>query len=730
LQHFKKHQILLFFWFILFGFISGFIGRRFGITYLFLDPEYLGKVNFYSFFIVGFATGGFIMIWQITSYILHGWRFPFLAAVREPFIKFCLNNTILPIVFIMANVYEIIHFQRQIESKTSFELLIHLVGYFSGLLLIIMITNTYFFSTNRNVLSWVSKDKLKRNKTKAARLNFGTFETDKETRLIKVDYYLSSPIRIRHTRNVEHYDKKILQHVYKQHYFNSLFIEISTIFILIGLSTLMDYPYFRIPAAASVLLLFAVITIIVGAFSYWLRGWRTTIFILLFVVINFLSQYNFFNYRNRIYGLKYTAEKVNYTAPTLLKMCTKSQVEQDRNSTLQSLNAWRSKFKGPNKPYLFFVNVSGGGSRSALWSFSVLQHLDSLMNGQLMPQTMLISGASGGMLGAAYFRELYYKSLTTPFSLNNRQFNANISLDLLNAVTTSIAVNDVFIPWIPFQYANQTYKKDRAYAFENQLNDNTNNLLDKHLCDYRLPERNALIPWMIINGTIINDGRILMVSPQPISYLCKPNNTNTELADSKIDAVDYHALFAKQGADSSRFSSLLRMNCTFPYILPNVTLPSLPKLEVMDAGIRDNYGFETSTRFISTFKDWIDENTAGVVLVQITDFNRSNMELEDNEQTSFEELTNPITNVFYNFPEFQYFHQNTQINLLSQSLKTKMRVFRFEYTPESIRDRASLSFHLTYKEKTSIHDALHNAANQSLFSGILNLLNSKYITNQ
>jgi hypothetical protein len=53
--------------------------------------------------------------------------------------------------------------------------------------------------------------------------------------------------------------------------------------------------------------------------------------------------------------------------------------------------------------------------------------------------------------------------------------------------------------------------------------------------------------------------------------------------------------------------SALRMNATFPYVLPNVWLPTNPIIDVMDAGLRDNFGQESSLRFIEVFKDWLKE---------------------------------------------------------------------------------------------------------------------------
>ena len=58
------------------------------------------------------------------------------------------------------------------------------------------------------------------------------------------------------------------------------------------------------------------------------------------------------------------------------------------------------------------------------------------------------------------------------------------------------------------------------------------------------------------------------------------------------------------------------MNTTFPYVLPNVWLPSRPVIDVMDAGLRDNYGQETSLWFMDYFSGWLKENTSGIIILQ------------------------------------------------------------------------------------------------------------------
>src|ERR1017187_2550094 len=109
--HVKKNLILMIFWIILFGFITKSIALRYGIPFLFLSPEYFDHVNFLSYFIVGFAIGGFIMAFNISSYIMNSYRFPFIATLYNPFLKYCINNSVIPLVFIATYLINIFNFQ-------------------------------------------------------------------------------------------------------------------------------------------------------------------------------------------------------------------------------------------------------------------------------------------------------------------------------------------------------------------------------------------------------------------------------------------------------------------------------------------------------------------------------------------------------------------------------------------------------------------------------------------
>src|SRR5580700_9966199 len=108
LLHFKKFQVLLVFWLILFSTINGGFMQSFGAKALFLAPEYLNNVNALSAGIVGGAMGVFIMSWEITTFILYSRHFRFLATTTRPFLKYCINNTIIPLVFLIFYFFKTI----------------------------------------------------------------------------------------------------------------------------------------------------------------------------------------------------------------------------------------------------------------------------------------------------------------------------------------------------------------------------------------------------------------------------------------------------------------------------------------------------------------------------------------------------------------------------------------------------------------------------------------------
>src|SRR5262249_23468541 len=150
---------------------------------------------------------------------------------------------------------------------------------------------------------------------------------------------------------------------------------------------------------------------------------------------------------------------------------------------------------------------------------------------------------------------------------------------------------DLLFPFQHFSLDSNCYNKDRGYMFEKRWNENLGYIMNKRIKDYTSLEENAIVPLMLFSPTIIDDGRRLLISGMPVSYLTQPpgrfqaDNEN----GLKVDAIDVHSFFRNQEGPNMLFTSAVRMNSTFPYILPNVYMPTIPSIQCMDAGMRDNY---------------------------------------------------------------------------------------------------------------------------------------------
>ncbi len=150
--HFRRYQVLLVFWFVLFSTIDGVFMKSFGADSLYLAPEYLGNVTAISFAIVGIAVGMFIMSWHVTTFILFSRHFKFLATTTNPFLRYCINNSIIPLIFLVFYFFKAWHFDHYKELIPSIDIIFLCGGFICGLLFILAISFIYFFRADRNIL--------------------------------------------------------------------------------------------------------------------------------------------------------------------------------------------------------------------------------------------------------------------------------------------------------------------------------------------------------------------------------------------------------------------------------------------------------------------------------------------------------------------------------------------------------------------------------------------------
>lgn len=716
--HLRSNLLLLGVWIFLALIVTGGIGQKFGLRYLFLSPEYLGEVGFMSFFFVGIGFGALVISWNLSIYLLSAYRFSFLASLSRPFTKFAVNNMVIPLSFTILFLYCQIRFGLYYEFRGVGDVVWNSVGFLTGVTTLILAISLYFYFTNKDIFNLLkgAEPAMLEGTIAPGREDLPVLEDIKLNRnQWRVDTYLTLGFRPRLVRSVAHYDARLLLRVFRQNHINALLVHLFTLIVLILLGALIDRPAFRVPTGTSIFLLMSVIMALAGAIAYWFNKWRITALIGLLFLVNQVTRFDIFHHKNKAYGLDYQVAPAVYNTDSLQAVCNESTVGADKENTLEILDNWKEKLtrSGKKKPKMIFFCVSGGGLKAATWAMEVLQHADSISDGNFLEHTVLMSGASGGLMGTSYYRELALrKKQGEPIDLYNTQHVLDVSKDMLNPISFTIITNDLFLPWATFESGGHRYKKDRGYIFEKTLNENTHYRLDKTIGDYMQPELEALIPMIFITPSIVNDGRRLVISAQPVSYMMVEPAGIAIPHSVEVDAVDFGWLFANQGAPNLKFSTALRMNATYPYVLPNVYLPSDPPIEVLDAGFRDNFGLKSATRFIHVFKDWIKENTDGVVLVVVRAFDRQREIASGKNRGILENILNPLEIAFKVMSLQDYEHDNNLGFLYDLLGPEHFEIIRFTYHPSEELKDSPISFYLTNREREDLMKAIRQPESQ------------------
>ncbi len=719
--HFRKYQVLLIFWAMMTSTINSGFMKSFGADALFFVPEYLGNVNALSAATVGIAMGVFFMSWNITTFILHTRRFKFLATASKPFLKYCINNSLLPLIFLAFYLTKSIQFNINKELLSIGEEVALAIGFLAGLIALIAFSFAFFFGVDRTILRTIAPVIANPDHFKS------TFDPAKKQHVdgfgMKVGYFFSTRLQLRKARPVTHYNQDFLDTIFKRHHFAAMVgIILAFIFLIVG-GFFLDMKFFQAPAAASIMIFFALMVAVIGALTYFLQSWSLLFVIALLFILNILYQNEIIDPRNKAYGINYTNkdQRPQYSRESLQQLCKPQIIAAHKTNMLGILNNWKSR-QAAKKPVILFINVSGGGLRSATFVMNTLQQLDSITNGSVMQQTFLISGASGGMLSAAYYRELYNnKRKGAHINLHQSLYTDNITQDLLNPIFSSMISRDIFSPAQKFSVGPYSYIKDRGFAFEEKLNDNSGKILNKQLKDYVTDEKTAAIPMMIFNSVVTSDGRKMMISTQPLSFMMKPLAFEKDTTYSP-DAIDFATLFKNQDPMNLRMLTAMRMNATFPYVLPNVWLPTSPVVDVMDAGLRDNFGQETTLRFLDNFKDWIAENTSGVIMLQIRDRQKDTWLNPLETGTITDILIKPATMLQHNWFSLQDYFQNDAFGYTKNYSQFKLQQMAFTYIPKMEENGAALSFHLTASEKKDVIASFNTVDNQRVLKELKAIL--------
>ena len=363
--HVKYNFFGLIYWVLLFGIVSGNLASFFGVPFLFYTPEYHGQLSFFSFFLLGIALGGFFMTFQAYSYAKLGPRFPFLLVVSTPFFKFILNNSILPISFLIYFTYKTCTFLANEELLEFGEIFNKIFGLFAGIASFTLIALLYFFRIRRNVdinddepdVSPPQFQNFKRQHNKW----YNYFRVEPKNPI----YYIGRKMRIYKSRSTSHLDIEVVEQIYAENRINVFLFECITLFAFLGMGFFRDYEFLEMPAAMSIVTLLSLINMFFNALATWFHRWAYFVIVAGFTLAIYLSlNTSFFQYNSYLLGLDYDNNlRQGYSIAALKEHYRDSTGRRlSENNLLGILNTWKGRQNSP-KPKLIIVATSGGGSR-------------------------------------------------------------------------------------------------------------------------------------------------------------------------------------------------------------------------------------------------------------------------------------------------------------------------------------------------------------------------------
>jgi hypothetical protein len=169
--------------------------------------------------------------------------------------------------------------------------------------------------------------------------------------------------------------------------------------------------------------------------------------------------------------------------------------------------------EGSKKP-LLLVAVSGGALRSAVWSLLILHQLErAFIKKQLdfPAHVRLITGASGGMLGASY----YVAKLEHPRDrgkIRPREDELRDQVRLLRQDSIDPLMRQFVFGDVPNFFSPWPAKHDRGKTLEDAWRVNLDGALDVTFSELRRREKEGWCPSLVLTPMMIEDGRRLVIS--------------------------------------------------------------------------------------------------------------------------------------------------------------------------------------------------------------------------
>jgi hypothetical protein len=327
------------------------------------------------------------------------------------------------------------------------------------------------------------------------------------------------------------------------------------------------------------------------------------------------------------------------------------------------LPTWSSRQPEPRPP-LVVVATSGGASRAAVWTINVLGTLERAHPGFLR-HVRLITGASGGMVGAAHLvaglADLGAEAPSAPWLDGILEDAAKDSL-------TPIARTLLY----PLG--------DRGLALEAAWEKHSKGRLAKTFRGLLDGERGGWLPSLVYAPMMVEDGRRLIISNlrlDAVGTSLRPWDVQKSVDLPSISSVQLFEC-SGEGIADIKLGTVARLNATFPWVTSAALLHADRERRVVDAGYYDNYGVDIATAWIRQNAAWLKEYTGGVLLLQIRDTPSAESQLTAEPSIGFlhkrvSTVSTPIEAFFSAREASMSFRNDQKVDALAQELGSDPR---------------------------------------------------------
>jgi hypothetical protein len=452
-----------------------------------------------------------------------------------------------------------------------------------------------------------------------------------------------------------------------------------------------------LPAAAAVSVALSLLAAVWGFLRFWFRRFRLAVSVVLIVSACAITHVS----DRPITGLSDVRFPHDGPPPRELVQDT------------AALKKWREQFTSPGNPPLVVVATSGGALRAALWTINVLRDLERLLPG-FTQHVRLVTGASGGMVGAAHLISALERKGPPPLTgLTTEWFDeimADAAKDSLTPVTRALV----------------TLGRDRGEALEESWEEHTNGRLAMPFRTLLPGEREGWLPSLVYVPTMVEDGRRLLISNLDLQSVIETVLTGP--VGWRRESISAVQLFSCEGngIDTIKLSTVARLNATYPWVTSAARLTTVPDRRIVDAGYYDNYGVDIAAAWIRKNAEWLSQNTSGVLLLQIRDETTTKLAVDSEPGPGearewFSSLSTPPEAFLSAWSASMSFRNDQKVEVLADNPSLHPRERFFVTETFELQEREPLEWYL---DKDAVRD-LGAPPLDEVFSGVVDWWRSR-----